>query len=152
MVPLKESAYRGPLAGLNLKKNFATDPKKEKEGIWIDLEDQAKVKIRRFNYAPAQKYLQNKLKPHRKAIELDVFSEDTLNAIFVELLSKFLIVAWENFSYGKDEEGKDLPLECNEKNIALVCRELPELRDLFLSYSRSVEMFKLSEDEADAKN
>lgn len=138
--------------GLDLKKNFATDPKKEKDGIWIDLEDKARVKVRRFNYVPAQKFLQNRLKPHKKAIELDVLAEDVMNKIFVELLAKFLIVGWENFSYGKNEDGTDKALDCNEKNIYMVCNELPELRDLLLGYSRSVEMYKVDEEAADAKN
>lgn len=138
--------------GMNLKKAFATDPKKETEGVWVDLEDSARVKIRRFNYIPAQKYLQNRLKPHRKAIELDILSIDVLNKIYDEILSKFLVVGWENFYYGVDDQGEDLKLDCTEKNIKIVVSDLPELRDLLIGYARSVELYKLEESEADAKN
>lgn len=137
---------------LNLTKTFKTDKKKETEGVWIDLEDGAAVKIRRFNYPPAQKFLQNRLKPHRQAIALDAFPEENMNKIFAEALAKFLIVEWKNISYGKDESGNDKPLSCTEGNVLLVCKELPELRDMLIGYARSVELYKVDEEEAEAKN
>lgn len=137
---------------LDIKKKFATDPKKESEGVWIDLEDQAKVKIRRFTYLPAQKYLQNKLKPYRKAIELDALPDNVMEKIQNELLANHLVVDWRNFTYGQDEQGVDKPLSCTPANILMVLKELPELRDMLMAFSRSVELYKLGEDEADTKN
>lgn len=120
---------------MDLKKTL-TNPKAEKEGIWITLED-ARLKVARMQNPAALAAFQEKTRLLRGKI-----SEEKQKELMTEIMSVHILLDWENINIG----GEALPY--SQENAFRILNDFPEVRRLVLDESQNLENF-LAEKTAD---
>lgn len=113
---------------MDLKKTL-TDPKAEREGIWITLED-ARLKVARMQNPAALAAFQEKTRLLRGKI-----SEEKQKEIMTEIMSAHILLDWENINIGGE------PLPHSQENAFRILNEFPEVRRLVLDESQNLENF-----------
>lgn len=86
-------------------------------------------------------------RPHKAAIKAGNLSNDTAEALLLDLFCGHLLKGWENV---RDESGVELPF--NEQNAKKLMQDLPDLYQELVEASNDVSLFLDSNREADAKN
>lgn len=86
-------------------------------------------------------------RPHKAAIKAGNLSNDTAEALLLDLFCGHLLKGWENV---RDESGAELPF--NEQNAKKLMQDLPDLYQELVEASNDVSLFLDSNREADAKN
>ena len=113
---------------MDLKKTL-TDPKAEREGIWITLED-ARLKVARMQNPAALAAFQEKTRLLRGKI-----SDEKQKELMTEIMSAHILLDWENLSIGGD------PLPYSTENAFRILNDFPEVRRLVLDESQNLENF-----------
>ena len=116
--------------------SMATDKDLEKEGVWIELSGEARIKIARLNNPRYKELFTAKTKPHRQAIRNNVLSEKVADDIMIEVMAATILLDWENFFEGEK------PLEYNLVNARRVLRELPDFRRMVYEMAGEADNFK----------
>jgi hypothetical protein len=113
---------------MDLKKT-KTDPKAEREGVWIQNED-ARFKIARMRNPAALAAFQEKTRFLRGRIP-DAKQEE----IMTEVMAEHILIGWENVTIGGDV------LDYSREAAAMVLKEFPEIRAFVFDESQKVENF-----------
>lgn len=126
---------------------FGTVKQYEEEGVTIDL-GVAKFKIRRAGggnrrYGVA---MAAKLRPHRRALDAGVLSEDVSKQILLEVYFETVVISWEGVT---DENGN--PLEYNFENFKKVMNDLPDLWLVIIREAETLKNFQAEEANADGQ-
>lgn len=106
-----------------LYKAFGTVKEYETEGVTLDF-GVAKFKVRRAG-GSNRKFLTTlaaKLKPHRRALDAGVLSEDVANNLQMEVYFETVVIGWEGVT---DEDGN--ALDYTLANFKKVMTDLPDL-------------------------
>ena len=120
---------------MDLKKTL-TDPKAEREGVWISLED-ARLKVARIQNPAAVAAFQEKTRFLRGRI-----SEEKQKELMTEIMAAHVLLDWENVTIA----GEAVPFS---KEAALrILNEFPVVRQLVLDESQNLENY-LAEKNAD---
>lgn len=148
----------------NPRKKLGTNSKKESEGAWQELGDGAAVKIRRRNNPTTQEFLRKKMRPHKRAIELEALPESVMDRIILDALVETLLADWRGI-FDTDpttKEEREIPFSREAARRLLspkkdpttgeLIDEMKDFRDLLWSYANSAELFRLEAEEEDAKN
>lgn len=139
---------------------FATDPKKEAEGVFVEF-GEFRVLIRRAGGANKlyQKTMETLVAPHRRILQLGQLQEGTMKAILAEGYAKAIVVDWQ---YQADDglgskdwkSGIELPDgtmgEVNVENVKAVLLAFPVIFDALKETAEAIAGFK-SEADAVAK-
>lgn len=86
-------------------------------------------------------------RPHKAAIKAGNLSNDTAEALLLDLFCGHLLKGWENV-YAEDGS----PMAFNETNAKKLMQDLPDLYQELVEASNDVSLFLDSNREADAKN
>lgn len=86
-------------------------------------------------------------KPHRSAIKGGTISNETSDAIMLDLFCGHLLKGWENV---RDENGEELVF--NIDNAKKLMTDLPDLYEELVSASNDISLYLDSNREASAKN
>lgn len=102
-----------------------TDPNKESQGVWIDYEDDIKLKLGRMNSPAFEKFVAD-----RQATSIGRFrrvkqSDAERDKLVEEAVASTIILDWKNI---QDDSGNDIPYS-KEKALEF-CRD-PGLRDFY---------------------
>ena len=137
-----------------LHKQFETDPKIEKEGVWITYEgdeDEAPSKflIARAGGANVEytKAMERESKPIRRKLQNDLVSTTALRKLTIKVFSETVVLGWENVT---DKAGNVLAF--TPENVVKLFTELPDLFDDVHEQANRAALYRKSLQELDAKN
>lgn len=123
----------------NLDSIFKQDENLELTGIWFQISDKIKFKLRRFggsNTAAMNKHSAKIFKPYAQMIKAGTVPEDKMEELSMTLFIRSCLVDWK----GVEDDGKEL--ECNEENAIKLFKHLPELIDKLIKYADSAHNYK----------
>lgn len=137
-----------------LYKNYATDSKKENEGVPIEFAANDDGSIPTFIVARSAdsnkaytKYSEQALKPYRRQIQLKTLPQEKDEEIYLDVFVTTIIKGWSNV---QDENGNSL--EYTKPNAKKLMQDLPEVYKALREAAANVELYKLEALEEDAKN
>lgn len=120
-----------------LHKKFATDRRKEEEGVWHDMGDGSRIKVARVGNPRYTRLLTERSRPHQRAATLNTLSEDVAQRIVTEVEGRTVLVDWEGMC---DAAGNSLPYSCETAQKLLV--DLPEFRRFVLDLAGDVSYYR----------
>lgn len=137
---------------------FATDPKKEADGIFVEF-GEFRVLIRRAGGANKlyQKTMETLVAPHRRILQLGQLQEGTMKAILAEGYATAIVVDWQyqmDDGLGAKEwkSGIELPDrtmgEVTVENVKAVLLAYPVIMDALKETAEAIAGFKSEADEA----
>lgn len=131
---------------LDLNKHFKTDELKEREGIWEDLGEGAKVLIARIgnkNYTEAYRKVP---KGVRRMIERGALMDSKVDDLICELIAATILLDW------KEIEMSGKVVKYSPENAKKLLLELPEFREFIWEIANDFQRFHDEGTDADAKN
>lgn len=133
---------------MSIYKTFSTDEELEGRGVVLDFGDGQWVRITRAGGSNKKfiKLLEAMMKPHRRAVQLELLSDDKATEIMHTVFAKAIILEWKI----SDEEGKDIPFTL--ENALRVFKDLPEFFMQIKTEAENRSNFKRQSQEAEAKN
>lgn len=139
---------------MSLYKQFRTDEKLEKEGIFLELgvtDDGKPILIRIARAGGANvafaKTMEAKMKPYRRQLQTETLDSKVAEKILMEVYAATVVLGWENVT---DEHGKELNF--TPENCVKLFTDLPDLYAEIQQSSQKVALFRQMEREADSKN
>ena len=139
---------------MNLYKQFKTNPDLEKSGIFIEYGKNSKGENISFKVARAggdnvryTKYLESKLKPHRRLLQLDSMDPKLLESIILDAFCNAVLISWSGV---EGEDGKEIKFS-TDAAIKLFT-DLPELYKDLQTQCTNAALFRADVLEADVKN
>lgn len=131
---------------MDLFTSFASDLKKETEGVWIKISPDAEIKVARAGTRAYSRQLQKELERYELALATkDDIADDTSDMILVNLMADHVLVDWKGIKF----KGEDMPYT---KENAKTVLKLKDFRRLVMKHSEDLANFKAAEDEAAVKN
>lgn len=127
---------------MNLYKKFGGDPGLEKEGVWMEVDEEVRFLVARAG-GSNKKYrrtLERLSKPYMHQIRQKTVSASTLREISLKAFVTDCLLGWENVT---DADGN--ALEFNEANALQLMRDLPDLYDLLNDQAQAVGAFQREE-------
>ena len=139
---------------MNLYKQFETNADLEKTGVVIEYGNNSDGKVISFRVARAGgrntaylSYLENKLKPHRRMIQMDTMDQKLFENIVMDAFATTVVLGWEGV---EDRKGNLLPYTPN--NAMSLFNDLPDLYKDLQEQSTKVALFRNEVLEVDIKN
>ena len=139
---------------MSLFKQFATDAKKEAEGVRISYAPNSDGSIPTFIIARMgksnkkySKALEVATRPYRRQMELGTLANETAEAIFLKVFVDTILLGWE---FVQDEN--EIFMDCKKENAIRLFEKLPELYEDLQKQANSVVLFRNEALEDEAKN
>ena len=89
---------------MDIRKEFATDVKKELEGVWIDdLAGDCKFLIARIGNSKYTQYLNELMRPHRRAMRRGLFSDEAQDLVLIKAMARTILLDWKGLTEGDVE-------------------------------------------------
>ena len=85
---------------MDIAKAFATNPKKEVEGVWVQGPDGAEFLIARMGNESFKKLSQELAKPHRRLIQLGKLDDKVVQEITAEVMARTILLGWKGVKEG----------------------------------------------------
>jgi hypothetical protein len=154
---------------MGLNKNFGTDPKRESEGAWFELDEDTKVKLRRAGGGNKEyeKLHTKLLQPHMRRLRMTQGTrippglEEPLKEIQRMCYAKTIIVGWqtkvgsqwydgiEPYTLNEEDAPEAVPYEnssellpVTEKNLMKLLKDYPEAFTTILELCADASAFK----------
>lgn len=131
---------------MDLFSKYKTDADKERDGVWVPLDGESRIRIARTNNPLYREAMVRKMNRYKMAAKSKVIPEDAWLDIVNELVAETILVDWE----GITEKGQPLPYSV--ENAKRVLTELKDFREMVLSIADNMENFKEELDEGTEKN
>jgi len=136
---------------------FETDESVEKEGVIIEYAPGIEIKVARAGGANKKfaKIMSRLAKPHRRAIQTEAVSEETLNHIFIKAYAASIILDWSGITKDlitHNDEDSGVELAFNQENVEAVLREQPNLFADIQKTADNISIFRAEILEADSGN
>lgn len=135
----------------NLDRSFKMDSGKEEEGVWVDLGDGVRIRIRRFKSRKSQDVRKELDKPHADQIRRGSIASEVAEDLLVKQMAFGVISGWEGITQIGDD-GVTKPLPYTGEAAYQLLKSLPELRDELFSVSVDRDAFRQKMDEEAEKN
>lgn len=143
----------------SLTRAFGTDPKKETEGVWVDLsinDDGTAAKMKILRMGPSNKKFAKRFATLSKKFKMlrgdkAELEKQALREAFVDTC----LVDWENIENIRESpEGvlKETYMPFNQANAEVLLAALPELFDYIVGQAMDLELFQTEANEQAAKN
>jgi hypothetical protein len=131
---------------MDIKKTFATDSDKEKEGAWVEFGSECSVKIARINNPNYVREFRRLTKVHKQAIRRGTLDEETADDILIEAMAKSIVTDWK----GLKEDGVEIPYSV--ENAIRLLKQYNDFREQVAEIASSIAAYQLEEDEDSEKN
>ncbi len=131
---------------MDLFAKYKTDESKEREGVWVPLDGEGRIRIARTNNPLYREAMVRKVNRYKMAAKSKVIPDDDWITIVNELIAETILVDWE----GITEKGQPLPYSV--ENALRVLTELKDFREMVLSIADNMDNFKEELDEGTEKN
>lgn len=122
----------------NLDSMFKADTQHELEGIWLEIADGVRFKVKRFggkNSEQVKKMMAKHYKPFARLFEKGLLPEEKQREIYTTIFVKSSMLDWE----GIEIEGELQPYS-EEKAIELL-KSLPDLSETLIEYASDVQNY-----------
>lgn len=132
---------------MDLKKT-RIDTDLAKDGVWVPLDAETRLKIAQWLNPNHRKYLQRLLDPHKRALRLDNMDQSLMEQMEADAIAKAVLVGWE----GLKDNGKELKYSHAEAMRLLTDPELTWFLDFVREQAQSLSNFRDAEveDEVEA--
>lgn len=133
---------------MDLNKAFGTNPDKETEGVWVDLDDGARIKLARAGSSNKAftSYLQRLQRQHAVGVRKEV-PESVAESLLIKAIARHVLRDWSGLTDG------DAPLGAYTEELGVqVLTKFPELLKVVLGVSTDMQRFQDLEAEVDEKN
>lgn len=130
----------------SLKKAFGTSKVREEEGTWVDVSDEIRVKLRRFNSRVSKDTMKEYEKGYR-AVGKKKLNPEQIEELVTKVIAKAIIADWEGVT---DEDGKDIPCTFENKYAILSDEEMADFREFVANAANDRDVFA-KELDADAE-
>lgn len=128
---------------------FKTDVKKSDEGVWCPVDTTTDIKIARYGNRTFQRALKRVMKPHKVMIDRGTLDDDMADKLLVEAMAEGILIDWR----GMTENGAPLEYTKSEAIKVLLNKELRDFRELVVSLSQDMQLFRDEEiEEAEKKS
>ena len=128
---------------MDISKEYATDEKKELEGVWEDIGDGGRILIARTNNPKYEKLFTKLIKPHRGRLRRGNLSDELSKEITVKLLADTILLDWE----GIEEDGESLQYSKPEAERLL--KDYKDFRNMVSEMAGEIDLFRQEEEEED---
>ena len=148
----------------SMYKQFSTDPKLEKDGVWLDY-DLFRIKVARAGGANVafSKTLEKYSKPHRRAMDTGTLSEAVARNMMYKVYAETIVLDWTTKDpepdkngepvYRRGIEGPDGELmEFNKENVIKTFTALHDLYADVHTQATATSSYQADDLEADVKN
>ncbi len=124
--------------------DFKTDVTASEDGVWIDIDSDASVKVARANNKKFRKRLQQLTAPYKRLIEQDKISDDKLDELLVIALAECVLLDWRGLSVNGEN------IEYSRENAIKILSDpaYVDFRDYIVSLSQDADVFREKEIEA----
>lgn len=133
----------------SLYKQFETDKDLETRGVVLNFSDGVSIRVARAG-GSNDRYMRRMevlTKPYRRQIESKTADNKVLEKIVLEVFCETVILGWDGV---EDRNGNVLAF--NKENAMMLFTDLPDLFAEVKSQATDEALFRLSLNEADAKN
>lgn len=127
-------------------KQFATNEQLENEGVWEDLDGDARVKVARLGNKRFQQKWKMIPRAIKRRIDNGTLSDKKDTELFSELIAETLLLDWENLT----DEG--VLLEYSKETAKKILIKYKEFRSLIWELANDIKLFSEQIVEDDAKN
>jgi hypothetical protein len=140
---------------MSLRKQFATDQKKELEGVRVEYAPNKDGSIPTFiiarqcrNNVKWLKIYEQETRPYQRLIDSKRIDPQLATEINMRVFVKALLLDWEHIQ--PEDDGKEIPL--NFDNAISLLRELPDLFTDLNTQTQEANLFREETIEAETKN
>ena len=130
----------------DLADEFDSDPDREKDGVWEDLGNNARVLVASTESPRYREAFANIGRATRRRIDRGVLSDDEDAALMSGILAKTILLDWENLSV----KGETIPY--STENAMKYLRDFPKFRRYITELASEEARFRHEEREDAAKN
>jgi hypothetical protein len=122
----------------NLDKLFKTNEKMEQEGIFFEISDGVRFRIKRFDGSSAavKSLMAKYYKPYAKTIEMGGMSDDKQNEILIRVFVESCMIDWQGIEINGEE--KDFEPELAIKLLT----SLPVMTNNLVAYASDFKNFR----------
>lgn len=153
--PKKTAAKKDPkelMSNLNLHTSFALDLESIKNGVWCDLQDGIRVRLRPYMNKEFVALLEKLRAPYKAQIRQGKMDEKIGVELAVKALCQEIITDWSGVYYVEDGEQKEVPYDSEFAYSILSKPEYVQLTDKIIALSQQQDMYKASYLEESEKN
>jgi hypothetical protein len=140
---------------MGFRKQFATDPKLERDGLWLDYGDGRRLLCARAGGANKhyQRTMESVAAPFRRAIETKTLPPEQAEKILVEVFARSVVRGWEGVTQDDlDGSGDQTPVSFSVENCMKFFAALPEVLADVRGQIVEAQLFRAVLDEDDSKN
>lgn len=131
---------------MDILKSFATDSKKENEGVWIDVSPDSAILVARAATRAYGRSLSKEVERYQAALGTkDDVADDTSDMIMCKVMAEHILLDWKGLSYGGE------PMEYSKANAAKLLA-LKDFRKVVMGHADNLANYKAQAEEATAKN
>jgi len=128
---------------------YETDLDLEKEGVWVEITADIKVKIAALGNKNHQEAIEKFAKPYKSQIRHKTISVEVEEDLHLKAIAKAVLVDWEGMT---DREGKALPYSFDNCYALLSDPKMKRFKADILLIAKEAETFKNVEVEDAVKN
>lgn len=133
---------------MDIFNQFAADPNKELEGVWVPLDATTRIKVARSGNKRHSRIITQLYEANKGTLDLKNDAADAKNEeITIEAMAKGVLLGWEGVSYA----GRDLADGWNYDD-AKALLGVKDFRELVYKHASDFQKFRAVQDEAAAKN
>jgi hypothetical protein len=125
---------------------FATDKSLEIEGAWVDIGDDAHIRVARIGNDRYAKRLETLYKPYRKMQRTNSVPDDLARKLFIDALATTVLLEWKGFT---NEDGSEVPYTVDTAIAKLT--ELKDFRELVVEIATEVATYRNEEIEEEGE-
>jgi hypothetical protein len=131
---------------MDILKAFATNKKKEEDGVWVEGPDGAQFLIARMGNKRAQKLADRLMRPHRSAQRKGNLDDKVLVSVTRKVMADAILLDWK----GVKIDGKLTPYT-PELGLRLF-EEVPDFVEFVSDYAQQMKLFQDEEEAETEKN
>jgi len=120
----------------------------EKDGIWINIDVDTRIKIARYLNPNHKRFIQKRLEPYKRMVRLGTLSKEVEDKVETEAMANCVLVDWEGLKDG----GKDVPYSIKTAEEYLGDPKLSWFRDLVQETASDLSLFRQSDIEEATEN
>ena len=123
------------------------DQKSAVDGVWVDLDETSKIKIARYGNSHFKTRLREVLAPYKRMIDNETLSDEKSDDLMMQVVAETILLDWK----GMTMNGEEVEYSTAKAKELLIDPSLSEFRELTMSLSRDMQLFREQELEESVK-
>lgn len=125
-----------------------TDPSKDKNGVWVPIDEETSILVRRAGNADYRTALTKLMQPYQQSLRFQQLPEDTARRILAEAEAEAILVGWK----GMKQDGEELPYSKAEAARLLSNPEYAVFQEIVRGAAGDWDNFRAAEEAQAVKN